>query len=100
LKASVGAGSLEVRVADPGERAQAADLIAATLSVPVRLGAEPAALAAGIGDMDRVADALEALQRAQIRLASFAVGQPRLNEVFLALTGHAVEDPSQKEEAA
>ncbi|MGZ6575131.1 MAG: ATP-binding cassette domain-containing protein [Solirubrobacteraceae bacterium] len=100
LKASVGAGSLEVRVADPGERAQAADLIAATLAVPVRLGAEPGALAAGIGDMDRVADALEALQRAQIRLASFAVGQPRLDEVFLALTDHAVEDPSQKEEAA
>jgi ABC-2 type transport system ATP-binding protein len=50
--------------------------------------------------MDRVADALEALRRAQIRLASFSVGQPRLDEVFLALTGHAVEDPRQQEKAA
>jgi ABC-2 type transport system ATP-binding protein len=100
LKASVGAGTLEVRVGDPGERARAADLIAATLAVPVHLGADPGALAAGIGDMDRVADALDALWRAQIRLTSFAVGQPRLDEVFLALTGHAVEDPSQKEQAA
>lgn len=100
LKASVGTGTLEVRLGDPGERARAADLLAATLAVPVRLGADPGAIAAGVGDMDRVADALEALQRAQIRLASFAVGQPRLDEVFLALTGHAVEDPSQKENAA
>jgi ABC-2 type transport system ATP-binding protein len=100
LKASVGAGILEVRVGDPGERARAAELIAATLAVPVRLGVDPGVLAAGIGDMARAADALNALQRAQIRLESFAVGQPRLDEVFLTLTAHAVEDPSQKEKAA
>ncbi|HEX5193862.1 MAG TPA: ATP-binding cassette domain-containing protein [Solirubrobacteraceae bacterium] len=100
LKASVGASRLEVRVEDPDERARAADLIAATLSVPVRLGADPAALAAGVADVDRVADALQALLRAQIRLASFAVGQPRLDEVFLALTGHPVEDPTEKEKVA
>ena len=100
LKASVGAGSLEVRVLDAKDRAQAAELAAEILGVPVHLAADPAALSARLGDVDEAATLLAHLRRAGIRLASFAVGQPRLDEVFLTLTGRRVDHTTPEEEAA
>ena len=100
LKASLAAGSVELRVADPDDRVVAADLLARTLGVPVNVGADPAALSARMKDLDRVPALLKELRRADIELASFAVGQPRLDEVFLALTGHSTEDTIPQEEAA
>jgi ABC-2 type transport system ATP-binding protein len=37
-----------------------------------------------------------------VRVAGFTLGQPSLDEVFLALTGHPAEEPSETtgEEAA
>lgn len=100
LKASVGAGTLELRVLEAHERSHAAELVATVLTVPVRLAADPAALSARVSDVDRVPELLAELRRAGIRLASFAIGQPRLDEVFLTLTGRPVDDTTPKEEAA
>jgi daunorubicin/doxorubicin transport system ATP-binding protein len=101
LKASVGAGTLELRVLDARERSQAAELVATVLTVPVRLAADPSALSARVSDVDRVPELLAELRRAGIQIASFAVGQPRLDEVFLTLTGRPVEEnTTPKEEAA
>lgn len=100
LKASVGAGSLEMRVLDPAQRRQAAELVAGILGVRVRLAADPAVLLARVGDVERVGELLGELRRAGIQLASFGVGQPRLDEVFLTLTGRPVDDTTSKEEAA
>ena len=33
-------------------------------------------------------------------VVEFALGQPSLDEVFLALTGHTAEDQAEEEEAA
>ena len=41
---------------------------------------------------DRAAEAVAALARAGIEIADFSVGQPSLDEVFLALTGHPAEE--------
>jgi ABC-2 type transport system ATP-binding protein len=100
LKAEVGAGAVELRVVDPDERSRAADLVTRTLAVPVSLSADPSALSARVTELDRVAQLLEALRRAGIELATFAVGQPRLDEVFLALTGRPADATPPQEEAA
>ena len=100
LKASVGSGTLELRVAEPNERSSAADLVGRVLGAPVRLGPDPTALSAAAIDIARIAELLIALRDAGIDLASFAVGQPRLEEVFLTLTGRPAETTSAQEEAA
>jgi ABC-2 type transport system ATP-binding protein len=101
LKASVGAGGMRVRLFDPAERERARDLLAAELGVPVHAERDPAALAARIAAADDARDAaqhaaraLDGLARAGIAVSDFALGQPSLDEVFLALTGSRAEpDP-------
>ncbi len=95
LKASVGAGALHVRIADPGSRHEAERLLARALRVPVRLEADPAALSASVSDPDLAAKALLALGQAGIDVTNFSLGQPSLDEVFLALTGHIAEDSEE-----
>jgi ABC-2 type transport system ATP-binding protein len=97
LKASVGSGSLHVRVDDPDRRIEAEQLLAATLGVPVSLDADPAALTACGAEPDRIALGLAELVNAGITVTEFALGQPSLDEVFLSLTGHPAVDPSDTE---
>jgi ABC-2 type transport system ATP-binding protein len=86
LKASVGSGVLHIRLRDPSQRSDADRLLSGTLGAPVRFATDPTALSIRISDPNRAADAVAQLPRAGIPLADFAVGQPRLDEVFLALT--------------
>ena len=83
----MGSGALHVRLLDPEQRPAAERLLTSTLSASVRLEADPAALSARISDAGRVAAALAELDRAGVAVANFALGQPSLDEVFLALTG-------------
>ncbi|WP_081788741.1 ATP-binding cassette domain-containing protein [Candidatus Blastococcus massiliensis] len=103
LKASVGTGTLQVRVLRPGQRAAARDLLQRVLGTEVREQGDPAGLTATVADAGPVARALAALADADIGLAQYALGQPSLDEVFLALTGHVAEtapttDPTASEE--
>ncbi|GAB2650086.1 ATP-binding cassette domain-containing protein [Prescottella soli] len=91
LKASVGSGALHVRVAESSRRQDAAAILEPVLGVPVTLESDPAALTARIDDPQRVARALAALDDANLAVTTFALGQPSLDEVFLALTGHSAE---------
>jgi ABC-2 type transport system ATP-binding protein len=91
LKASVGAGALQVRVPDLAQRAHAERVLAQALGVPVHPTSDPATLSARVDDADRVVGVLVELSNAGITLADFALGQPSLDEVFLALTGHPTE---------
>ena len=79
---------------------RAADLVAAALAVPVQLAADPAALSAPVGEMDRTLELLAQLRHAGIALASFAIGQPRLDDVFLTLTGQPANVTIPEEQAA
>ena len=99
LKASVGAGSLHVRLRSPEQRAEAERVLAAALDVPAEPSADPVALSARISDPERVARALAELSRGGIDVTEFALGQPSLDEVFLTLTGHPSEE-TPKEDAA
>jgi ABC-2 type transport system ATP-binding protein len=101
LKASVGAGALQVRLRDPQQRPQAEQVLSQTLQVAVHLEADPAALSAQVTDPHRVALALAELSHAGVALSEFALGQPSLDEVFLALTGRlAGTDATTREDAA
>ena len=100
LKASVGSGTLHVRLADPEQRSEAKGLLAKLLDTGIHEESDPAALSARIATTEPVAAALSELSRAGISLVNFAVGQPSLDEVFLALTGHPAEEHERQEDAA
>jgi ABC-2 type transport system ATP-binding protein len=91
LKASVGSGALHVRLLDPEQRPEAERILDRELGA-VKLEPDGAALSVGCSDADRGAEAIASLTRAGIRIANFSLGQPSLDEVFLALTGHTAED--------
>jgi ABC-2 type transport system ATP-binding protein len=106
LKASVGSGALHVRLLDPEQRPEAERLLRRSLD-SVHLEPDPAALSVQCSDAGRGAEAIAELSRAGVQVADFSLGQPSLDEVFLALTGHAAEDqspeptdPMEKEAAA
>ena len=94
LKASVGSGALHVRLLDPEQRPEAERLLASELG-SVHLEPDPAALSAACTDADRAAEAVAELTRSGVRIADFSLGQPSLDEVFLALTGHPAEEQAE-----
>jgi ABC-2 type transport system ATP-binding protein len=100
LKATVGAGALHVRLPDPAQRAHAQRLLAQALGVPVHPASDPAALSARVTGTQGVAGALAELSRAGVAVADFSLGQPSLDEVFLALTGHPTQPDTATEEDA
>ena len=97
LKASVGSGALHVRLLDPEQRPEAERVLERALDA-VHLEPDPAALSAPCSDAERAAEALAELSRAGVRIADFSLGQPSLDEVFLALTGHTAEEAEEAED--
>lgn len=94
LKASVGSGTLHVRLLDPASRPRAKSILAEILQTSVQLPSDPLALSARVSDTELVAFALGELIRTNISVTDFSLGQPSLDEVFLTLTGRPVEDNS------
>jgi ABC-2 type transport system ATP-binding protein len=62
----------------------------------VHFEADPAALSAPCGSADQAAEVVGELSRQGISVANFSLGQPSLDEVFLALTGHTAEDQAEE----
>src|SRR5215204_5737346 len=77
LKASVGSGSLHVRLLDPAQRPQAERVLARELGA-VHLDPDPAALTVQCADGDKGAEAVAALARSGVGIADFSLGQPSL----------------------
>ncbi|WP_282701134.1 ATP-binding cassette domain-containing protein [Streptomyces sp. CC219B] len=94
LKASVGAGSVHLRLRDAGQRPEAERVLRLALDSDVQLEPDPVALTARLGTAtsdsaaEQAARALAELARTGITVDNFSLGQPSLDEVFLALTGH------------
>jgi ABC-2 type transport system ATP-binding protein len=108
LKSSVGAGTVHLRLRDPAQRSEAEQVLAVALGVAVQRDADPVALTARVsGDStdfeasEQAARALARLAHAGIVVDDFSLGQPSLDEVFLALTDHPATDrPAEPMEAA
>jgi ABC-2 type transport system ATP-binding protein len=92
LKASVGQGTLHVRLLEPEQRGEAERVLARALDAPVHLEPDPAALSVPVEDAERASEAVAELFGAGVAVGNFSLGQPSLDEVFLALTGHPAED--------
>ncbi|MFF5483676.1 ATP-binding cassette domain-containing protein, partial [Streptomyces sp. NPDC012935] len=95
LKASVGAGTVHLRLRDPAQRPEAARILRLALDAEVQSEPDPVALTArvggagnGQGAAEQAGRALAELARGGITVDNFSLGQPSLDEVFLALTGH------------
>lgn len=99
LKSSVGSGTLHVRLTDPEQRDEAAALFERLLG-PVNLLPDPAALAVACADAHRAGSAVAGVSRSGIGVADFSLGQPSLDEVFLALTGHPAEESANGQQPA
>jgi ABC-2 type transport system ATP-binding protein len=97
LKRSVGGNTLHVRIRTVEQRAEAEALLAGVLGVDVHNGSDPQMLTAHAADDALVADALAALARSGVAVAEFSLGQPSLDEVFFALTGHGAAQESAGE---
>ena len=96
LKASVGSGALHVRLLDPEQRPAAEQILARQLG-SVHLEPDPAALSVGCANADRAAEAVAELARAGVGIGDFTVGQPSLDEVFLALTGRPADEQTAEQ---
>ncbi|MFJ3584615.1 ATP-binding cassette domain-containing protein [Streptomyces sp. NPDC090127] len=93
LKASVGSGSVHVRLREAEQRPEAERVLREALKAPVQLDPDPVALTvtvdghgSDLGAAEQAARALAELTRAGITVDNFGLGQPSLDEVFLALT--------------
>jgi ABC-2 type transport system ATP-binding protein len=93
LKVSVGGSKLHIRLLDPAQREQAAGVIGRVLGADCHMEPDPSSLSTSCADPDRAAEAVGELTRSGIGVANFSLGQPSLDEVFLALTGHPAEEP-------
>ncbi|MGI9540267.1 MAG: ATP-binding cassette domain-containing protein [Miltoncostaeaceae bacterium] len=91
LKASIGSGALHVRLIDGARRADAATILSRALGAEVHMATDPSALSVPSAGAESAAGAVAGLAAAGIDVASFALGQPTLDEVFLALTGEGPE---------
>ena len=93
LKNSAGSAGIRIRLLVPAQRDQARDLLAGH-QITVRDEPDPAVISARIPAQRRAeaageiaAHVLARLTSAGIGVSDFALGQPSLDEVFLALTG-------------
>ncbi len=91
LKSSVGAGTVHVRLRDAEQRPAAERILASALETSVQMDADPVALTARAegsetGAAEQASRALAALAAAGIVVDDFSLGQPSLDEVFMALT--------------
>ncbi|WP_340563624.1 ATP-binding cassette domain-containing protein [Streptomyces sp. GSL17-111] len=91
LKASVGGGTVHLRLRAAEQREKAAHVLSGVLGVQAALDPDPLALTARVGDggqgaAEQAGRALAELAQHGIVVDNFSLGQPSLDEVFLALT--------------
>ena len=92
LKSSVGSGVLRLRLAAAEQRDSARQRIIEVFGNEVHLESDPHDLSIQADSADQSARILSEVSRAGIMITGFSLGQPSLDEVFLALTGHPAED--------
>jgi ABC-2 type transport system ATP-binding protein len=93
LKASVGSNAMHVRLVSADQHGIARELVERVLGDGLMPVTEPMELAARLDNPAQAAEVLAALSRGNVEVAEFSVGNPSLDEVFLALTGRTAEHP-------
>jgi ABC-2 type transport system ATP-binding protein len=91
LKASVGANALHVRLVSADQRAAVQALVERVVGDGLLPATDPMEVTARLASSAQAAAVLAALTEARLDVAGFSVGNPSLDEVFLALTGKPAE---------
>ncbi|MFJ5765549.1 ATP-binding cassette domain-containing protein [Lysinibacillus sp. NPDC093210] len=92
LKASVGTSSLHLSIQNPNDISDARQIIEHVLKVPSTITSNIGKITAPMTNADLVTDLLIALRQKGILLDEMSVQKPTLDEVFLTITGHGVQD--------
>jgi oleandomycin transport system ATP-binding protein len=96
LKAKVGRQTLDVRPADPADLTAAGEIVRTAVGVaPTRTEEDPGLLSVPVDDAQTLPAVVSRLQAAGIEVTELALRLASLDEVFLALTGHAAEESTR-----
>ena len=96
LKAKVGGQTLDVRPADPADLTAAAGIVTAVVgATPASTQEDPGLLSVPVDDAQVLSAVVNGLAVAQIEVTELALRLASLDEVFLALTGHAAEESAR-----
>jgi ABC-2 type transport system ATP-binding protein len=98
LKSQVGSSTLQLRMLDPGNTGDAANVVRRVLREEPVLTPEAGGINVALTDANRAADVLIGLREHGLLISSATVQKPTLDEVFMALTGHAAEDSQTEPE--
>ena len=93
LKAKVGGQTLDVRPTDPTDLTKVAEIIAAAVGrQPTTTAEDPGLLSIAVDDAQAMPIVVSRLQTEGVAVTELALRLASLDEVFLALTGHAAEE--------
>jgi ABC-2 type transport system ATP-binding protein len=101
LKARTGGERIEVVLADAGDRETAVRVMSEVAAGEVRVGEngrELGTAVAGTGSSELLR-VLQGFEREQVAVLDVGLRRPTLDDVFLALTGHAAEETADDEAA-
>jgi ABC-2 type transport system ATP-binding protein len=98
LKARLGGGTLHIRLHDSRQRPTALRVLASVLGLSVQSAGDPTSVSVADAEPGQAGAALTELAKAGVDVAEFALGQPSLDEVFLALTGQPTDQPTTHEQ--
>jgi oleandomycin transport system ATP-binding protein len=94
LKAQAGRQSLDVRPADPSHLERVAAIVSESVGVRPTVDVVNALVSVPVPDGTAMPVVVRRLDEAGIAVTELSLRLPSLDEVFLALTGHAAEKPS------
>jgi ABC-2 type transport system ATP-binding protein len=102
LKDRIGGEVLEIRVEDRSHTGRAAEILIGVGSDAPRADPDSGVIRVPVGGAgpDVLLQSSRRLDEVDIRLASFALHRPTLDDVFLSLTGHAAEEAREAEPEA
>jgi ABC-2 type transport system ATP-binding protein len=92
LKSQVGSSTLQLRLLDPAQTQTAVDVVRRVVGDEPVLTPEAGGINVPLPDANRAADVLIGLREQELLITSASVQKPTLDEVFMALTGHAAEE--------
>jgi oleandomycin transport system ATP-binding protein len=96
LKAKVGGQTLDVRPTDPADLAAVAEIVTSAVGRPPTTTADdPGLLSVAVDDAQALPTVVNRLQNEHIAITELALRLASLDEVFMALTGHAAEAESE-----
>jgi ABC-2 type transport system ATP-binding protein len=98
LKAQVGSSTLQLRMLDSTQTVAAAEVVRRVVGEEPVLTPEAGGINVALTDANLAADVLIGLRQHDLSISSATVQKPTLDEVFMALTGHAAEDHQNEPE--